>query len=1118
MDIEELVIEILRTEPNLRARDIAERISARDGQIVDKAGINSLLYGKLKEKVTQDKSYRWRLREDGQRAPEHRVPKSTATSSLGKLCKYYLDCLSQDDLEGVSVFAENRYGDPDYVALPNLPQLGTDGDSVFEGEEVKRLLNKVRRDKSRLALYLGYPLRMRFLEGRSGWKGFKVEPVFLFPITATSGTNIRLEEDLPRINFAALKGVAEIAGGKLLEEIVQLVEELGIGNAKEGIPEIDDLARRLQQVRPEWNWLEILEPENLVAIPRITELTRDGFYNRAVVLTAERSRYTQGLETELTNLSNLSDNEYEGTSLYRWLKKIENAPSPAQETLPLLEVLPLNEEQREAVRRSLSQPLTVITGPPGTGKSQVVTSLLLNAAWRGQKVLFASKNNKAVDVVEVRANALGVRPVVLRLGSNEVQARLAEYLSSLLSARCTSDDEARFNEAKVYYEKVLTKFASIERQMVDIIALRNLVDKSEQTIESYRTQFGCDLFNSFKKINVSPIEDQLVKFETLLAQCNRNKQPFLARLIWPLIKKDRFRIFVAALDTFRSAFGSLGLAVPSEDMNDYLVGKWVILAAESQERLSRAKQISAYFEALRKLGASKTLPDVSRDFIKATGELTEISEELWDHWVKLQPARLTRTDRELLQEYASVLKIIISANENNRSAGRHVFQKYYQLFPKISHMLPCWAVTSLSVRSKVPFERSFFDMVVIDEASQCDIPSALPLLYRAKRAVIIGDPKQLRHISSISKGQDIQLMEKHGTYEDYLGWAYSTNSLYDLAQGFCAPEDIINLRDHHRSHADIISFSNQHFYETSLRIATRYDQLKALDDGKPAVRWENVQGPVQRPSTGGAINEAEAKAIVRILRDLVGKNYTGSIGVVSPFRAQANRIRDLVYQDADLTSRLTTLEFLVDTVHRFQGDERDLMIFSPVISQGTPDGALIFLRNNGNLFNVAITRARSILIVVGDKSAALSSGVVYMKAFAEYVDSIGIAKHKREEETKEYGPEYPSVSRPETVSEWEKILYRALYRKGIKTMPQYTVDQYVLDLAYKGSSRKLDIEVDGEKYHRNWDGELCRRDQIRNRRLIELGWDVMRFWVYEIRDDLDSVVARVQSWVDVRGG
>ena len=82
----------------------------------------------------------------------------------------------------------------------------------------------------------------------------------------------------------------------------------------------------------------------------------------------------------------------------------------------------------------------------------------------------------------------------------------------------------------------------------------------------------------------------------------------------------------------------------------------------------------------------------------------------------------------------------------------------------------------------------------------------------------------------------------------------------------------------------------------------------------------------------------------------------------------------------------------------------------------------------------------------------------------------------------------------------------------------YTVDQYDLDFALFGSGEcKLDIEVDGELYHRDWDGELCRQDQIRNQRLIEMGWDVMRFWVYEIRDDLEGCRARVNEWVAGHG-
>src|SRR5581483_11493622 len=101
--------------------------------------------------------------------------------------------------------------------------------------------------------------------------------------------------------------------------------------------------------------------------------------------------------------------------------------------------------------------------------------------------------------------------------------------------------------------------------------------------------------------------------------------------------------------------------------------------------------------------------------------------------------------------------------------------------------------------------------------------------------------------------------------------------------------------------------------------ATKYDCLRRTDSDGPAVRWLNVAGAVVRPPSGGALNEDEAKAVVKeIARLVLDQGYAGTIGVVSPFRAQANRIRDLVYQHPSLGPRVASLDFLVDTVHRFQ--------------------------------------------------------------------------------------------------------------------------------------------------------------------------------------------------------
>jgi len=77
------------------------------------------------------------------------------------------------------------------------------------------------------------------------------------------------------------------------------------------------------------------------------------------------------------------------------------------------------------------------------------------------------------------------------------------------------------------------------------------------------------------------------------------------------------------------------------------------------------------------------------------------------------------------------------------------------------------------------------------------------------------------------------------------------NSLFDLARSLSHHEDIVNLRDHHRSHRDIVSFSNRHFYRGRLRIATDHDSLNRPERAAPAVRWIDVRGKVTRPPVAG---------------------------------------------------------------------------------------------------------------------------------------------------------------------------------------------------------------------------------------------------------------------------
>ena len=135
---------------------------------------------------------------------------------------------------------------------------------------------------------------------------------------------------------------------------------------------------------------------------------------------------------------------------------VKNIETPIEEESddPIIETLPMNSEQREAVNISLNNPLALITGQPGTGKSQVIYNLIINAAHKGKRVLFTSKNNKAVDVVETRVNSLAIRPILLRVGSQGAfQLKLAEYILDLISSKVSETALEDYETCKQNYEE-----------------------------------------------------------------------------------------------------------------------------------------------------------------------------------------------------------------------------------------------------------------------------------------------------------------------------------------------------------------------------------------------------------------------------------------------------------------------------------------------------------------------------------------------------------------------------------------------------------------------------------------------------------------------------------------
>ena len=973
--------------------------------------------------------------------------------TLKGLCKYFISCIA---LESNTTLRASMKDEQSFICMPwlNKGALKQPAIGAF-------LRGNLEKEKD---LLIGYPILKT--------KHF-LSPLFIIHVTYNDGTRgkkegFSLDEEL-LINKDIIDKYSTNEKTENIYELRELEAELGFTDGHAAFEDLSEKVSLLRTIRPDWEWKDDLNIENLKKGP-INIDDADGIINRAILFAKEPTPYTVGLSNELANLESWGDLDIRHSILWKFLHKqfYKNPPYKKE----ILEVLPLNDEQEQAVRSALSADVTLIAGPPGTGKTQVVANLIINAAIAGQNVLFTSKNNNAVDVVVKRVNALNKDlPLILRYEKSAKQC-ISDYTQ--LWEKAIAKNES-YNNAIEAYKRVYSSYDAKRTQKLQIVDNRNRLDELEQSVCAIRDKYK-HLIGVLSEDEVNDVKNAYEVFFDSRKSLQEGPGRLLDKLFkerWEKRIANELNNVILSVNSFMAKYYP-GLSITPQ-MTER---EWISFDNEYKSLIDDLSLIANYNGLLTQMCDSASLEQLDAAMMPEHVELQAKAKKAWNSWLNQHISSFNTQNRGELHDYISLL-------EHNRVD---------EYTPTLKKMIPVSAITSLSARRRLPFREAIYDLLIIDEASQCDIASMIPLMMRAKRVAVIGDKQQLNHICLLSKQTDLSLILSNDIEPR---WSYRGSSIYDLAESMTEAENIIQLRDHHRSFLDIIQFSNQEFYDNTLRIATDYSRLQSPNNGKPilGMQWMNVRGKTIRPETGGAYNLQEVEGVIRILRRLALElEFDGSIGVTTPFHLQAEMITKALERDSELRNYLELHnKILIDTVHKFQGDERDVIVFSPVVSDGTKSQSLMFLKSTGNLFNVAITRARALLVTVGDKQYCKKCGVSYLEHFAEY--SCG-------------------ENAPIESSEWEHILQKALSDAGIPVNAQYHVDKYYLDLALFYNGKKLDIEVDGAMYHQTWTGELSYNDQLRNQALMREGWDVIRFWVQQVRDQLPWCVSQIKKWME----
>lgn len=260
---------------------------------------------------------------------------------------------------------------------------------------------------------------------------------------------------------------------------------------------------------------------------------------------------------------------------------------------------------------------------------------------------------------------------------------------------------------------------------------------------------------------------------------------------------------------------------------------------------------------------------------------------------------------------------------------------------KLQEIFPIIITTCISAH-RLGEPEPMFDMVIMDEASQCNTAVSLVPVIRGENLMLVGDPQQLSPVILLEDMVNQSLRRKYQVPEEY---DYCRNSIYKTFLACDAVSDEVLLRNHYRCNAKIIEFNNRKYYNSRLNIRSE------SREEHPLVYVDIKNGP-------GFVRNTAPEEVAAIV-GYAGRNRDKSIGVITPFVNQRRMIEEALARE-----RLDNV--VCGTVHAFQGDEKDVVLFSTALTDQTQEGTYEWLKNNKELINVAVSRARDKLIVLSD--------------------------------------------------------------------------------------------------------------------------------------------------------
>lgn len=358
-----------------------------------------------------------------------------------------------------------------------------------------------------------------------------------------------------------------------------------------------------------------------------------------------------------------------------------------------------------------------------------------------------------------------------------------------------------------------------------------------------------------------------------------------------------------------------------------------------------------------------------------------------------------------------------------------------------------------------------FDLAIIDEAGQCNVAHALLPIARANNLLLVGDVNQLRPVIILEDSVNDELMEKFNINESY---SYKDNSILSIMKNHDSVSKKILLSYHYRCGKKIINFSNKRYYNSELKTN------KLSFDGKLSfVEIKTNNTPKNRNE-----NIDECLGIINYIK----KNNIKGATIITPFVNQETLMNKLLAEHK-------IEDVNCGTIHSLQGAEKDTIIFSTSISPRTSQETFKWLKNNEQLINVGVTRAKKQLIIasdygalnkLSDKSDDLYALVKYVRSNGECyvapsINSISIGKSNNSKAEDEF---YKTISHFCSVYRFFEAERNVPFSKIFKDDPvlskskmEFDVVLYRKDISL--SNVEIVIEINGGEHFGNLKRQKC---------------------------------------------